>query len=312
MRRRRWVLDAGDGGGNGGAGDGGAGDGGGAGNGNEGGSEDWRAGLPDEVRNSPSIASFTTLEGLIKSFTDTKADHTRLTQELAQRPANNAIVVPPDDATEEAMAAYRKAVGIPEKNDAYEFPASRAGDPTRPQEGSLTIDESLRPDLMKAAHAVGMTQKQFDVMTALFLETHEQAIRVSQEQIQADHDQSQLDLQQRFGSELPQLEADLGRIESAFGEEIEGKPWYKDLLGKKVFPNGLGNDGGFRTLQMRILKAMRLERVMPPTSGNPSNRDRGQRQRLPAGRRSFEYDDMEQRADGLHIRPARGATIGAR
>ena len=303
MRMRRKYFDAGDGGG---AGDGGQGDGG-QGGGDGGGEEaKWYDSLPEELRNNESIRGFADEAAFAKSFVDTKAALTRTQQDLAQRPAGTAIVVPGEDATEQQWADYRKAVGIPETKEAYNFPDDRPGDPAHPERGPVRIDDSLRAELTERAFAQNMTQEQFDVATGLLVDTIEKATVLNADAVKADHDRSQRLLQERFGSDLPKLQADLGRLADSFGQPIGDQNWYQDLQRRKVFPNGLGNDGDFQTFEMRILSAMRLERVGPQTSGNSSSRTReGTQRRQPASRRALEYPDMD--ANGMAVQPTAGA-----
>jgi transcriptional regulator with XRE-family HTH domain len=68
---------------------------------------DWRSDLPDDLKKTA------------ERFTS-KADAVRAIESFRKR--ESQVRVPGKDATEDEIKAYRKAVGIPEKPDAYEFP----------------------------------------------------------------------------------------------------------------------------------------------------------------------------------------------
>ena len=301
MRFRRKYFDEGDAGGEGGQA-GAGGDEGGAG-GDDG--AKWYDSLPDDLKNNESIRQFADAAALAKSFTETKASLTRTQQDLAKRPAGNAVVVPGEGATEKQWAEYRKAVGIPENKDGYKFPDARPGDPAHPERGAVKIDDSLRAQVAERAFERNMTQEQFDVATEFLLETIEKGTVLGEDAVRADHDRSQRALQERFGAELPKLQAEFGRLGDAFGQPIGDQAWYPDFLNRKVFPHGLGNDGDFQTFGLNILAAMRLERVGPPSNGNNGGRTRpANQQRQPAGRRTLDYSDMD--ANGMVIQPTAG------
>lgn len=253
---------------------------------------DWRQHLPEDQRDSENAKKFNTLADLLNGYGEAQSALTRAQQDLAQRPQANALVFPGENATEAQWKEFRKAAGIPEDGK-YNFPDDRAGDPAHPERGALRIDDALRAPLAQAAFDAHMTQGQFDVVTNFFLSTVEKAIMLSDEQVNADHQRSQRILQERFGSDLPARQAQLGQLADAFGQPIGEKNWYAEMLSKKVFPNGLGNDGDFQTLALQIIGATRLERAAPPHNGNPSDRATAESpSRLPAGRRPMTYNDM--------------------
>ena len=76
---------------------------------------DWRAGIKDEKLRDHA-GRFTTVEDLAKGHLDLRSQ------------LSKAIVPPGKDAKPEAVASYRKAMGIPEEPDGYELPAPAEGD----------------------------------------------------------------------------------------------------------------------------------------------------------------------------------------
>lgn len=69
--------------------------------------EDWRADLPDELKKTAERFA-------------SKADAVRAIENFRKR--ESQVRIPGKDATDEEKAAYRKAVGIPDKAELYEFP----------------------------------------------------------------------------------------------------------------------------------------------------------------------------------------------
>ena len=78
---------------------------------------DWRAGLPDELK--PTAERFNSPADAVKAVADLR------------RRESTAIRIPGKDARPEEIAAYRKAMAVPETADAYLklFPAPTPGEP---------------------------------------------------------------------------------------------------------------------------------------------------------------------------------------
>src|SRR5687767_6715160 len=70
-------------------------------------SDDWRSDLPDDLKETAN------------RFTS-KADAVRAIIDMRKR--ESQVRVPGKDATPDQIAAYHKAIGVPEKPELYEFP----------------------------------------------------------------------------------------------------------------------------------------------------------------------------------------------
>ena len=77
----------------------------------------WRAALPDEYKSHEYVKTFQKPGDFVKSALEIKAERDGLTSKLEK-----AIFKPGDDAKPEDIIAFRKALGVPEKPDEYEFP----------------------------------------------------------------------------------------------------------------------------------------------------------------------------------------------
>lgn len=71
---------------------------------------EWRAALPPELRDAPSITKFNDPVALARSYT-----------ELESLIGRKGLVVPKEGDPPAVHAAYRQALGIPEKPDGYEI-----------------------------------------------------------------------------------------------------------------------------------------------------------------------------------------------
>src|SRR3990167_3452657 len=69
--------------------------------------QDWRSDLPEDLRKTAERFA-------------SKADAVRAIESFRKR--ESQVRVPGKDATDDEKAAYRKAVGIPDKAELYEFP----------------------------------------------------------------------------------------------------------------------------------------------------------------------------------------------
>lgn len=78
----------------------------------------WRAGLPDEFKEHDWAKTHGKVGDFFKDALQVKTEHDSLKTKL-----DGAIFKPGEKATEAEVAEYRKALGIPEKADDYEFPA---------------------------------------------------------------------------------------------------------------------------------------------------------------------------------------------
>lgn len=125
-------------------------------------SEDWRADLPDDLKETAN------------RFTS-KADAVRAIIDMRKR--ESQVRVPGKNATPEEIATYHKAIGIPEKPEMYEFE-------DLPQGMELTDQvKASRAEWSKQFHALGIPK---DAAKALAKFANEQAVRDFTAQVEAD------------------------------------------------------------------------------------------------------------------------------
>lgn len=75
----------------------------------------WRAALPDEYKEHEDVKVYAKPGDFVKAALEIKTERDALNEKLSK-----AIFKPADDAPDEEMAAYRTAMGIPDKAEDYE------------------------------------------------------------------------------------------------------------------------------------------------------------------------------------------------
>ena len=103
-------------------------------------SNDWRSGLPDDLREAPSIRDFKDISGLVKSYIHA--------QSLIGR---DKIPVPNSENPEDWNAVYDR-LGRPKDHSEYGF--------KKPENWSHEWDDNLTQSFAKTAHELGLNTKQ--------------------------------------------------------------------------------------------------------------------------------------------------------
>lgn len=123
------------------------------------GNDDWKAGLPDDLKADPSLASFKDVAALAKSYSETK------------KMVGASIRPPGPDAGPEARKEYLTKVlaTAPELVVADDDEAlyKRLGRPEKPEEYTVDDATAAAIDLEQAraqAKAAGLTKKQFEAL----------------------------------------------------------------------------------------------------------------------------------------------------
>jgi len=104
---------------------------------------DWRSGLPEDIRNDPSLADIQDVGAMAKSYING--------QKLIGK---NRISLPGEGATEEEISAFHSQLGRPEKSNLYDF-----GDrPVLPD--GLEYDEGFETAYKDLAFKAGLNSQQ--------------------------------------------------------------------------------------------------------------------------------------------------------
>lgn len=142
---------------------------------------DWRTGVTDEKLREHA-GRFTSLDDLVKANLDSRSK------------LSKAIIPPSKDAKPEEVAAYRKAIGVPEAPDKYKFPAIPEGVDAEPV-------TAARAEWAKTFHDNNVPAH---VAEALIAKVAAEAAEVQAAQVAADKayaDKTAADLKQEWGAD---------------------------------------------------------------------------------------------------------------
>ena len=104
---------------------------------------DWRSGLPEDIRNDPSLADIKDVGSMAKSYING--------QKLIGK---NRIALPGEGATDEEMSAFHSQLGRPEKAEGYQFGER----PTLPE--GMEYDEGFETQFKDLSYKAGLTPSQ--------------------------------------------------------------------------------------------------------------------------------------------------------
>lgn len=183
----------------------------------------WREQITDE-RVRKQIDRFTDIPSLAKSYVE-------LNSEFSQR-----IKVPGEDASEEDVAKFRKALGVPESVDQYKL--------TRPEymdEDTFMSDEVQEEfqDFVKDMHQVGLTQQQLDRVLSYEAQRQQNAAAKLAQNDARHMEEGEAKLRAEWGADYD--------ANKAFSEQAAAYyPFGNDLVNAQL-ANGmlLGNDPNF-------------------------------------------------------------------
>jgi hypothetical protein len=97
---------------------------------------DWRATLPAELQQEPTLAKYKSLEEALKGSVH------------AQKLVGKSLDVPGADAKPEQIAEYRKRAGVPDTPAGYKLTL-----PTPPEGSGMEIDQAVLSDYLGRMHA---------------------------------------------------------------------------------------------------------------------------------------------------------------
>lgn len=202
---------------------------------------DWRAAIADEKLRERANR-FNSLDDVLKNNVDLLSERDRL--------RNTGIFRPGDEASDEDVAAYRKAMGIPDSPEGYEFP----------QGDDITDEQKASQEAWsKHFHELGISGTQAKSLIEAVQRGAEEA---QQRQIEADRElaeQTTAALKKEWGADFDHNKELANRAaEKMFGEDFE------DIRSLET------KDGRFILDDARLLRALaRYGREM--AADNPSD-----------------------------------------
>ncbi len=193
---------------------------------------DWRDGLPEELREEPSLSLFKDVGSLAKSYVH------------AQKLRNEkGLIRPADDAPEEEWNVFYAAIGRPETPDKYEF-----------SEASLPEGHEIDPEMEKSfreqAHKVGLTKSQAATLRDWYLKHSTDTISGFEALLKERRDQAETTLRKEWGAKF---EENLDRARAALHQFVPPENMQETLT---ALDSGPGNDPALIKLFYNIAEAM--------------------------------------------------------
>lgn len=170
----------------------------------ESGAPTWHEQLPESLRGDETLSQFSKIGELGEAYKS-------LSGKL-----ENAIVPPGEDATEEEVAAYRKAIGIPDKPDEYELPEIKTGD-------GVEVKSDVEDWFRKAAYEAGLSQDQAVKFRELWAQQSTQTATATKEELQKQAVEAENTLRKEFGDRYDENIALAKRVVSSAGEDFQKK-----------------------------------------------------------------------------------------
>ena len=147
----------------------------------------WMAGLTAEQKaDADLVKAFSQFE---RGIPDLVPAYAALEAKLGK-----ALVVPSETATDEERAAYRTAIGVPEKPEDYTLGEAKLPD-------GFTVDEAMQGEYLAAAHAADMTPAQAKAIHSWYMKTLGPQLVAAQKIVPTTMEEAAAAVRQRHGSD---------------------------------------------------------------------------------------------------------------
>lgn len=166
---------------------------------------DWRADLPDDIRDHASLKDVDGVGALAKMFIHA--------EDMVGR---DKVVVPTKTSTDEERRAFYTSIGCPEKVDGYELP-------TEGMPENVSLDEAQAKLFMAEAHAMGLTKQQAAQIIRFDASRHATALTQLDETQTKARAEAEQTLKKDFGDAYDQNIALAKRAISELGSESLAK-----------------------------------------------------------------------------------------
>lgn len=158
----------------------------------------WTRQLPLDLQSQDAFKQFGTIHDFARSYLD-----------LQSKQEQAGVRVPGEGATDEEIAAFRQAMGIPEGPDGYEFEIQNVPE-------DVSFDE-----FKQLAAEVGLTPQQAQKLVEWDMQRRASEKQQQDEQFKATRDEAIRHLQERHGDKWEsKLEKALRLVEKAGGTEL--------------------------------------------------------------------------------------------
>lgn len=161
--------------------------------------DNWREGLPENIRGEKCLDSIKTIGTLAQSYVH------------AQRAIGaNKVAIPGDNSTPEEWNEFYKACGRPDKEDEYK------SDGVKLPEG-IVLDEGQVKEFRKFAFDHGIPQKTFEAALAFDVARVEKMQQAAQAAHEAEYQETLSKLRGEFGGRFETVVAQCNKAMDTFG-----------------------------------------------------------------------------------------------
>lgn len=187
----------------------------------------WYDGVPAEVL-TDKVKAFKDVGELAKGYAN-----------LEKLVGRKGVILPTPDAKPEEIAEFRKALGVPEKPEEYDWKA--------PEGGALTLDDAAMADIKKAFHGANMTKEQFGKVLDYYA-TREATI-----------------MKQAQDSMLAEQTATVGKLKKEWGAEFDANLEKVRQVAKATGLGDVFRDAGVGNSEAAIKALLKVARHLPET-----------------------------------------------
>lgn len=177
----------------------------------------WLTQLPKDVRSHEALQGLSGVGELATGYAELKA-------RIAEM-----VKVPGDGASDEEIAAYRNAIGVPESPDKYELEK-----PDLPP--GLQYSQELESQFKKLAHETGLSASAASKLYGFFAQQSTQALNKAKAEAREQREEAERSMKKEWGQDYEKNVEALSRSVNQFGG-----PDFKEFMDK----TGFGNDPRF-------------------------------------------------------------------
>lgn len=161
--------------------------------------DNWKDGLPEDLRNEPSLAGVKNLTTLAKSYVNAQ-----------KMVGKNKISIPGENATDDERNAFFTALGRPATANDYKH------DKVEIPEG-YQLDDAQVAAFRETAFNIGLSQEGFEKALAFDLARTKQATEAAIAEYNREYEETMGKLQQQYGDKLPARISQVDKALTTFG-----------------------------------------------------------------------------------------------
>lgn len=162
-------------------------------------SDNWKNGLPEDLRNEPCLDNVKNFTTLTKSFVNAQ-----------KMIGKNKIAIPGENATDEERNAFYSALGRPASASEYKNDNVKIPD-------GIVFDDGAMKAFKEFAFQSGLSQATYEKALAFDVQRVQNAMKAAVEAHNKEYDETMGKLQEQYGGNLPARIAQVDKALTTFG-----------------------------------------------------------------------------------------------